>query len=71
LRPANLLIEALYVKTSTAFIAFLVGLVGLVTMISSHRLQHIRPVDTVQLIASGMCFGIAIAVAARSGKTGS
>ncbi len=57
-------------RMGTAFIAFLIGLVGLATMISSHRLQHIRPVDTVQLIASGLCFGIAIAVAARSGKTG-
>jgi hypothetical protein len=50
---------------STAFIAFLIGLVGISTMVASHRLQHIRPVDTVQLIASGMCFGVAIVIAAR------
>ena len=55
-------------RMGTAFIAFLIGLVGLATMISSHRLEHIRAVDTVQLIASGMCFGIAIAVAVRSRK---
>jgi len=58
-------------KVSTAFVAFLIGLVGLSTMIASHRLQHIRTVDTVQLIATGMCFGIAIVVAVRSRKTGS
>jgi hypothetical protein len=54
----------------TALVAFLVGLVGISTMIGSHRLQHIRAVDTVQLIASGMCFGIAIVIAARSRKSG-
>ena len=58
-------------RLSTAFIAFLIGMVGLSTMISSHRLQHIRPVDTVQLIATGMCFGVAIVVAARARKAGS
>ena len=58
-------------KMSTAFVAFLIGLVGLSTMIASHRLDHIRAVDTVQLIATGMCFGIAIVVAVRSHKTGS
>jgi len=58
-------------KMSTAFVAFLIGLVGLSTMIASHRLDHIRAVDTVQLIATGMCFGIAIVVAVRSRKTGS
>jgi hypothetical protein len=54
----------------TAFVAFLIGLVGISTMVASHRLQHIGSVDTVQLIASGMCFGIAIVIAARSRKSG-
>jgi hypothetical protein len=58
-------------RMDTAFIAFLIGLVGFATMISSHRLEHIRAVDTVQLIATGMCFGVAMVVAARSRKTSS
>ena len=53
-------------RIGTALIAFLIGLAGISTMIASHRLQHIRAVDTVQLLATGMCFGIAIVVAARS-----
>ena len=57
-------------RMGTALVAFLIGLVGISTMIGSHRLQHIRPVDTVQLIASGMCFGVAIVVVARSRKSG-
>jgi hypothetical protein len=56
-------------RIGTAFAAFLVGLVGFWTMVASHRLEHIRPVDTVQLIATGMCFGIGIVLAAaRSHK---
>ena len=57
-------------RIGTAFVAFLVGLIGISTMIGSHRLQHIRAVDAVQLIASGMCFGVAIVIAARSRKAG-
>ena len=57
-------------RMTTAFIAFLVGVAGISTMVASHRLQHIRPVDTVQLIATGMCFGIAIVMAARFRKSG-
>jgi len=63
--------KRLVMKMGTAFIAFLVGLVGISTMIGSHRLQHIRTVDAVQLIASGMCFGVAIVIAAWSRKAGS
>jgi hypothetical protein len=54
----------------TAFIAFLIGLVGISTTVASHRLEHIRAVDAVQLIASGMCFGVALVIAARSRKSG-
>jgi hypothetical protein len=57
-------------RMGTAFVAFLIGLVGISTMVASHRLEHIRAVDTVQLIATGMCFGVAIVVAAGSRKAG-
>ena len=57
-------------RMGTAFIAFLIGLAGISTMMASHRLEHIRSVDTIQLVASGMCFGIAIVMAARSRKAG-
>jgi hypothetical protein len=57
-------------RMGTAFIAFLIGLVGISTMVASHRLEHIRALDAVQLIASGMCFGVALVIAARSRKSG-
>jgi hypothetical protein len=55
-------------RLGTAFIAFLVGLAGISTMVASHCLEHIRSVDTIQLVACGMCFGIAIVLAARGRK---
>jgi len=57
-------------RMGTAFIAFLIGLVGISTTVASHRLEHIRAVDAVQLIASGMCFGVALVIAAWSRKSG-
>jgi hypothetical protein len=40
--------------------AFIIGVVGVVELIGNHRIQTYRAVDVVQLIASGMCFGIAL-----------
>ena len=57
-------------RLGPALVAFLIGVAGFSTMVASHRLEHVRSVDTVQLIATGMCFGIAIVLAARSRKTG-
>ena len=42
------------------------GFGSLVSMASSHRLATIRYVDVVQLIGSGMCFGVAIVALVRS-----
>ncbi|HEX3472468.1 MAG TPA: hypothetical protein VHT28_14910 [Silvibacterium sp.] len=53
-----------------AVIAFIMGLIGISTMMASNRLQHLRAVDSVQLIATGMCFGIAIVLASHGRKAG-
>jgi len=39
-------------RLGTASVAFLIGVAGFSTMVASHRLEHIRSVDTVQLIAT-------------------
>jgi hypothetical protein len=57
-------------RVRTAIIAFLVGVAGISTMLASHRLQHLRPVDVVQLVVTGMCFGIAIVLASQGKKPG-
>lgn len=38
----------------------IVGLVGLVSLIGRPRFQTYHAVDVLQLLASGMCFGIAL-----------
>jgi hypothetical protein len=40
--------------------AFIIGVVGVAVLVGNHRIQTYRTVDVVQLIASGMCFGIAL-----------
>ena len=44
------------------FAPLLVGLVGLSNVASKPRFETFHAVDVVQLIASGMCFGAALAV---------
>jgi len=57
-------------RIRTAVIALIMGLIGISTMVASNRLQHVRAVDSVQLIATGMCFGIAIVLASQGRKAG-
>ncbi len=40
--------------------ALFIGLLGLFELIAKPRFQAYHPVDVVQLIASGMCFGVAL-----------
>ncbi len=40
--------------------ALFIGLLGLFELIAKPRFQMYHPVDVVQLIASGMCFGVAL-----------
>lgn len=43
------------------FVPVFVGLIGLFSLINRPRFQTYQTVDVVQLLASGMCFGIALA----------
>jgi hypothetical protein len=40
--------------------AFIIGVIGVTELVGNHRLAMYRTVDIVQLIASGMCFGITL-----------
>ncbi len=40
--------------------ALFLGLFGLFELMAKPRFQMYHPVDVVQLIASGMCFGVAL-----------
>ena len=54
------------------FAVLLVGLIGLVHLMEQPRFQSYRNVDILQLIASGMCFGVALSgllVLIRKAKT--
>ena len=41
-------------------VLFLVGAIGLGNVVRNPRFETIHTVDALQLIASGMCFGIAL-----------
>jgi hypothetical protein len=43
------------------FAPVLVGIFGVVNLISNPRFQAFHAVDVLQLVASGMCFGVALA----------
>jgi len=45
----------------SAFILLIVGITGLFNVVHHPRFEAIRTVDVVQLVASGMCFGVALA----------
>ncbi|MGC1660712.1 MAG: hypothetical protein WA737_11940 [Candidatus Acidiferrales bacterium] len=47
-------------NTAAPFIVLLVGLIGLFSLIERPRFEMYRTVDVLQLIASGMCFGVAL-----------
>jgi hypothetical protein len=40
--------------------AFIIGVIGVTELLGNHRLETYRTVDVVQLVASGMCFGVAL-----------
>ena len=44
----------------TGAIAIFIGLLGLVTLMRNPRFQTFHAVDILQLLASGMCFGIGL-----------
>jgi hypothetical protein len=48
-------------RFAAIFVPAFVGLVGLLGLINRPRFQAYHTVDVLQLLASGMCFGIALA----------
>ena len=46
-------------RFAMAVIPAVIGLSGLLTVISRPRFQMYRTVDVLELVASGLCFGIA------------
>jgi hypothetical protein len=47
-------------RFAAIFVPAFVGLIGLLSLINRPRFQTYHTVDVVQLLASGMCFGIAL-----------
>ncbi len=45
---------------TAAFITALFGALSLMNMALNRRLESVRTVDVVQLIGTGMCFGVAL-----------
>jgi hypothetical protein len=45
---------------SAVFVPLLIGLIGLMNLMHQPRFASFRNVDVLQLIASGMCFGLAL-----------
>jgi hypothetical protein len=45
---------------SAIFVPVLIGCIGLSNVMRQPRFQSLHNVDALQLIASGMCFGIAL-----------
>lgn len=47
---------------SSVVALFVIGLVGLVNLMGRPRFQSFHTVDVLQLLATGMCFGVALAL---------
>jgi uncharacterized membrane protein len=47
--------------TSAVVVPLIVGLIGLMNLMHQPRFASFHNVDVLQLLASGMCFGIALA----------
>lgn len=47
--------------TSAILVPTIVGLIGLMRLMSDPRFENYRTVDVLQLIGSGLCFGLAFA----------
>jgi hypothetical protein len=57
---------------TSIFLVLLIGVIGLVHLMELPRFQSYHNVDILQLIASGMCFGVALSgllVLMRRAKT--
>jgi hypothetical protein len=48
------------VLTSAVAVPLIVGLIGLMNLMHQERFASFRNVDVLQMIASGMCFGVAL-----------
>lgn len=46
---------------AAVFMPIVIGVIGLSTLMSRPRFTAFHAVDVLQLIASGMCFGVALA----------
>lgn len=58
--------------TGFALTPFFIGLIGLFNLMQRPRFASIHFVDVLQLLASGMCFGVALAgviIAIRASRT--
>lgn len=47
---------------ASAFVVLLIGFIGLANITRQPRFEAFHAVDVLQLIASGMCFGVALSV---------
>jgi len=45
---------------SAVAVPLIIGLIGLMNLMHQERFANFRSVDVLQLIASGMCFGVAL-----------
>ena len=52
-------------RSPSIFILILVGAIGLVTLMGRPRFQTYATVDVLQLLASGLCFGLALGALLR------
>jgi hypothetical protein len=53
-------------RSTSIFILILVGSIGLVTLMGRPRFQMYATVDVLQLLASGLCFGLALGALLRT-----
>jgi len=52
-------------RFAAIFVPAFVGLIGLFSLINRPRFQTYHTVDVIQLLASGLCFGVALAALLR------
>jgi hypothetical protein len=52
-------------RLASAAIAIIIGISALMTVVSRPRFSEYRTVDVLELVTSGMCFGVALATLLR------
>jgi hypothetical protein len=57
-------------RSASVFILIIVGMMGLVTLMGRPRFQTYATVDVLQLLASGLCFGLALGALLRLRRGG-